>query len=106
MNDLLIFNLGPMETVIILAVALLVFGGRLPDVARSLGRSFTQFKRGLRDIEEDVERSSRDVLSEPPPAPKVSPQAPLSTEARVEPPSVVGTAAQEPKSSSSRDATS
>ena len=46
---------GPLEIIVILAVALLIFGKRLPDVARSLGRWFKEFKRGLREIEEDVE---------------------------------------------------
>lgn len=48
-------NLGPWEILVVLVVALLVFGGRLPDVGRSLGRSLTQFRRGLRDIQDEIE---------------------------------------------------
>ncbi len=40
---------GPTELIIILVVALIFFGKRLPEVARSLGRGMTEFKRGLRD---------------------------------------------------------
>lgn len=41
-------KLGWGEIIIILAVALLLFGAkRLPDVARSVGRSVKELKRGL-----------------------------------------------------------
>ncbi|MBN2445434.1 MAG: twin-arginine translocase TatA/TatE family subunit [Phycisphaerae bacterium] len=39
---------------IILVVALLLFGNRLPEVARSLGRAMNEFKRGLKDVNDDV----------------------------------------------------
>lgn len=38
-----------MELVIVLAVVLLLFGHRLPGMARSLGSGITEFKRGLKD---------------------------------------------------------
>ena len=41
-----------------LLVALLLFGRRLPEVARSLGRSIVEFKRGLRDLEHEIESAS------------------------------------------------
>jgi sec-independent protein translocase protein TatA len=44
-------NLGLAEMLIIGFVVLLVFGGRLPNLARSLGQSLVQFKKGLRDDE-------------------------------------------------------
>ena len=40
---------GGMEGLIILAVVLLLFGHRLPGMARNLGSGITQFKRGLKD---------------------------------------------------------
>ncbi len=63
MSFALFGNLGAPELLIILFVALLLFGGRLPDVARSLGRSFTQFKRGLKDVEDEVESAGRELDS-------------------------------------------
>lgn len=46
---------GPFEILLILFVILLLFGSkRLPDLARSLGRSLSEFKKGR----EDGERST------------------------------------------------
>ncbi len=42
------------EWIVILAIAVLVFGRRLPEIARSLGKSLTEFKKGIKDIEKDV----------------------------------------------------
>jgi len=46
---LLGFGTHPVELLIVLAVALLMFGKRLPDVMRSLGKSITEFKKGVSD---------------------------------------------------------
>ena len=40
---------------VIAAVALLLFGNRLPDVARSLGRSVNEFKKGLKEVKDDLD---------------------------------------------------
>ena len=51
--------LGPyMDNWILIAiVALLLFGKRLPEVGRSLGKGIIEFKKGLAGIEEDVTQS-------------------------------------------------
>ncbi|MCS7251709.1 MAG: twin-arginine translocase TatA/TatE family subunit [Anaerolineae bacterium] len=47
------FPLGPTELVIILLIALLLFGpGRLTHLARELGQSIREFRRGLASEEE------------------------------------------------------
>ena len=44
----------------ILAIVLLLFGGRkLPELARSMGSSITQFRKGLKDAETEVEDSTK-----------------------------------------------
>jgi sec-independent protein translocase protein TatA len=49
---------GGMEWIVIAGVGLLIFGRRLPEVARNLGRTVVEFKRGIRDVEDDINRNS------------------------------------------------
>ena len=60
LNSMLaIFGLpGGGEWIILLVLGLLIFGRRLPDVGRSIGRSIVEFKRGIKGIEDDVESES------------------------------------------------
>lgn len=53
---------GPMEWVFIAGIALLIFGKRLPEVGRSLGKGIVEFKKGLRDIEDEIDTAA----SQPP----------------------------------------
>lgn len=46
-------GLSPMHMLFFMLVALLMFGSRLPDVARSIGKAITEFKRGLKDSGND-----------------------------------------------------
>ena len=59
---------SPMELIIIGIVAILLFGRRLPEVARSLGRGLTEFKRGLRDEPTDTVTPTSTNRIEPPAA--------------------------------------
>lgn len=46
------FGIGPMEMLVVGVIALLLFGNRLPEVARSLGKGLVEFKKGIKGIEE------------------------------------------------------
>jgi sec-independent protein translocase protein TatA len=59
------------EWIVILIVALLIFGKKLPEVARGLGKSLTQFKKGLHEAEDakdevtdELDKVKKDVSSQ------------------------------------------
>jgi sec-independent protein translocase protein TatA len=56
------FGIGTQEMVIFLIIAVILFGNRLPSVARSMGKSIVEFKKGMSDLEKEVKTS---VYSEP-----------------------------------------
>jgi sec-independent protein translocase protein TatA len=48
------FGVSSWEMMLLFVVALLLFGKRLPEVARSLGKGMMEFKKGLYDIQDEV----------------------------------------------------
>ena len=54
MSPLFAVPLTPTTLIVIAAIAFLLFGNRLPSVMRSLGRSVTEFKKGVAGIEDDI----------------------------------------------------
>ena len=50
-------NLGMTELMIVAFVSLLIFGNRLPSVMRSLGKSVTEFKKGVAGIEDEIDQA-------------------------------------------------
>jgi sec-independent protein translocase protein TatA len=46
--------LNPSQTAIVLVLGVLLFGRRLPEVGRSLGKCLREFRKGLVGIEEDI----------------------------------------------------
>ena len=46
------------EWIIVAAIGLLLFGKRLPEVGRSLGKGIVEFKKGLKGVEDEVETAS------------------------------------------------
>ena len=52
------FGLGPTEMLIVLVIAVLLFGKRLPEVGRSLGKGLVEFKKGLNDIKSEVDSAT------------------------------------------------
>ncbi|MEN1680672.1 MAG: twin-arginine translocase TatA/TatE family subunit [Planctomycetota bacterium] len=45
--------IGPWQVIIVLLIVLLLFGTRLPSLARSMGLSITEFKKGMKEIDEE-----------------------------------------------------
>ena len=74
---------GPMEMLVIGIVAVLLFGKRLPEVGRSLGKGIVEFKKGINGVEEDIDSASSaksvshstEQSYEEPTAPKFEPPA-------------------------------
>jgi sec-independent protein translocase protein TatA len=56
------FGIGSQEMILFGIIAVILFGSRLPSVARSLGKSIVEFKKGMKDIESDMKSS---IYSEP-----------------------------------------
>ena len=54
-------GVGWPEMAVILGLALLVFGKRLPEVGRSLGRGLVEFKKGLKGVKDELEDVDREV---------------------------------------------
>lgn len=58
----MIKNIGAAEIIIVLVIVLLLFGARkLPDLARSLGASAKEFRKGLEEGTEDEDDPSGDT---------------------------------------------
>ncbi|MCH5373602.1 MAG: twin-arginine translocase TatA/TatE family subunit [Planctomycetes bacterium] len=56
---------GPMEMLIVLAIFLLLFGGRqLPSLMRNLGASAREFKKGVQGMDEELDEAARSLKDE------------------------------------------
>jgi sec-independent protein translocase protein TatA len=53
------FGLGPVEMMIIGVLAVLLFGNKLPEVAKNMGKSFNDFKKGMHGVEDEVNSATR-----------------------------------------------
>ena len=51
---------SPTQMIIIALVAFLLFSNRLPSVMRSLGRSVTEFKKGVAGIDEEIDSAVKE----------------------------------------------
>ncbi len=55
------WQFGPFEIALVAIAALILFGKKLPEVARSMGKGITEFKKGIKDVESEVEKPLEDV---------------------------------------------
>jgi len=63
---------GGYEWIILVVIGLLLFGKRLPGIARSLGQSVVEFKKGIKGVQDDISESAS------------KPDAPKSEPAKIE----------------------
>ena len=62
MKHLLFLNLGTGEIILIALVILLLFGAkRLPELAKSVGKSVKSFKSGLNEVEKEIKESTEET---------------------------------------------
>jgi sec-independent protein translocase protein TatA len=53
---------GPFEMMLIAGLGLLIFGRRLPEVGRNIGKGIVEFKRGLKEAENEISSDSTPAL--------------------------------------------
>jgi sec-independent protein translocase protein TatA len=54
------FGLGAQELLLILLVLVLLFGAKkIPEIARGLGKSVAEFKKGARDLDDEIRKEKR-----------------------------------------------
>jgi sec-independent protein translocase protein TatA len=60
---LAILDPSPTTLLVLGIIAVLLFGERLPEVAKSVGKWFMEFKRGMRDIEMNIHQTINSIDS-------------------------------------------
>lgn len=79
-------SLGPAELAVLLGLGVLLFGRKLPDIGRSLGKTIVEFKKGFNGLEEEISTggSAAKPAIEPEPVrppQRVTPSSPVFSDA-------------------------
>jgi TatA/E family protein of Tat protein translocase len=78
-------NIGPLELIIILAIALLVVGpGRLPEMGNAIGRTIREFRNASSDMVDATKVETEPKPATPPSAPATQPAPPAPPAAAAE----------------------
>lgn len=60
-NMIMLWALGTGEIVLIALVVLLIFGGKkIPELMRGLGKGVSQFKKGIKDVDDEIKSGFED----------------------------------------------
>jgi sec-independent protein translocase protein TatA len=74
------FGLGTMEILVLVVLGVLLFGRRLPEVGRYLGKGIVEFKKGMKGLEDEMDGGpttrSEPMLEQPRPPQRVATTAP------------------------------
>jgi len=96
------FNIGFPELLIILAIALIIFGpNKLPELAKGLGRAMREFKKATEEVKESFEAETRDlnelkdVITEENLLANLAEEPPKDSEATTETPTPIEASAQD-----------
>jgi sec-independent protein translocase protein TatA len=66
-EEFMLGGIGAQEILLILLIILLLFGARkIPEIARGLGKSMSEFKKGLREVDEEIKKEEEPEKREPP----------------------------------------
>ncbi len=72
-------NIGPAQLIVLAILGVLIFGKRLPEVGKSLGKGIIEFKKGLQGIDDDLDQTadatSRQIENKPTPTPPTATDA-------------------------------
>jgi sec-independent protein translocase protein TatA len=69
-----VFNIGPTELIVVLVIALIVFGPRrLPEVGRTVGKSLREFRKASQDLRDEL---NINLDEDDPPATRPAPGEP------------------------------
>jgi len=62
----MIGGIGAQELLLILLIILLLFGARkIPEIARGLGKSVAEFKKGTKDLEDEIKKEEPEKRKPP-----------------------------------------
>src|SRR6476619_2854288 len=57
---------GPFEMMLLAGLGLLIFGKRLPEVGKNIGKGIVEFKKGLKEAENELSADTTSSLPPPP----------------------------------------
>ena len=55
---------APTEMIVLLVIAVLLFGQNLPDVARKLGKSYADFRRAMKNVEDEIRSVTSEITTD------------------------------------------